>query len=38
MRRAVPDVIHSTLGQANPSHVTLSKPYRWRGVPEKGAM
>ena len=33
MRRAVPDVVHSTLGQSNPSHVNLSKPYRWRKIP-----
>ena len=32
MRRAVPDVVMTTMGQANPSQVTLSKPYRWRGV------
>ena len=33
MRRAVPDVVYSTIGQSNPSHVTLSRPYRWRGDP-----
>lgn len=33
MRRATPDVIHSTMGQSSPSQLTLSKPYRWRGVP-----
>jgi len=32
VRRAVPDVVYSTIGQASPSQVTLSKPYRWRGV------
>ena len=32
MRRAVPPVVYSTMAQANPSQVTLSRPYRWRGV------
>ena len=31
MRRI--EVTASTMGQYNPSHVTLSKPYRWRGNP-----
>jgi hypothetical protein len=33
MRRAVPDVIASTMGQPNPGLVTSGKPYRWRGIP-----
>ena len=33
MRRAVPNVIHSTMAQANPSQLTLSRPYRWRKTP-----
>ena len=32
MRRAVPPVVYSTMAQASPSQVTLSRPYRWRGV------
>ena len=32
MRRI--EVTASTLGQANPSQVTASKPYRWRGNPD----
>jgi len=31
-RRAVPDVVYSTMGQSGPSRLTLGKPYRWRGV------
>lgn len=34
MRRAVPDVLMSTMGQSSPSHLTLSRPYRWRKVPD----
>jgi hypothetical protein len=32
VKRAVPEVAYSTIGQSSPSHVTMSKPYRWRGV------
>lgn len=28
------EVTASTLGHANASHATLSKPYRWRGNPD----
>ncbi len=34
MRRAVPDVIHSTMGQANPGHLTQGKFYKFQGDPE----
>ena len=33
MRRAVPDVAMSTMGQANPSPVTMGGAYRYRGRP-----
>lgn len=26
------EVTYSTMGQQNPSQVTLSKPYRWQGI------
>ena len=34
MRRAVPDVVMSTMGQSTLTDLALDKPYRWRGVPD----
>ena len=34
MRRTVPDVIHSTMGQANPGHLTEGKFYKFQRDPE----
>ena len=33
MRRAVPDVVMTTMGQASRTSLTGRKPYRWRGTP-----
>ena len=33
MRRAVPGVVMTTTGQANPSPVTMAKAYRYQGRP-----
>ena len=33
MRRAVPDVVMTTMGQSSRTSLTDRKPYRWRGTP-----
>ena len=33
MRRAVPNAVMTTMGQANPSPVTMGSAYRYRGRP-----
>jgi hypothetical protein len=32
-RHSVADVVHSTMGEGNPSHLTAVKPYHYRGRP-----
>ena len=33
MRLGSVRAVNSTLGHANPAHVTLTRPYRYRGIP-----
>ena len=33
MKRAVPDVAYTTMGQSSLSDLALDKPYRWRKTP-----
>ena len=39
MKLSAPRAVASTMAQANPAHVTLTRPYRWRKTPgwEPGA-
>jgi hypothetical protein len=32
-RHSVGDVVHTTMGEGNPSHLTAARPYRYKGRP-----